>query len=592
MNKKYDDEFFDELDKTTDLLKAFKPHITSNDSLNDLDDLSDLYSSFSNKTQKDNTIVQQRLENNKTENKILNNNTQLNLNSNNQLNLNSNTQNVTKKNNISSKQIEKIENLERQKEKINKKKKQEKTDINEIIDKINVSVEETKKKQKLAKAKTKEKEKKEKSKDDKSKFTPLELGFCAFSLLFLVGCCVIYGGRYVKAYKSDNNSKVEAGQSLKLLTTTITKNTSIETQNDGLYKSDNEYVYKGKDAQNYLRFSNFTWRILKVNSDGTIDIVLDDYINTLLWSVSKTSYLESDVHKYLNQYFINYLDKSYLTPTVICTDEVTDLKSFTCNNKNTDNYVRLLSVGDFVDSKTTSTYLADEKSTLWLNTVSTDKVWQVNGINLTLSIPGRSLGIKPVVRLKNGIALISGNGSKESPFMIAEESNKVMVGDYVKLKTDTYIVYDISDNKLSLVLDKVLPSKQKFGDNNAVFDPSNNTSIAYILNTSLYNSIAYKDILLDKQWNIGTYNTSYEDVTSSKVVAKIGLYDLRDLKFDNEVQNYYLMNLYRSRPHLYRSETILANSTSLQGIRPAIYIDNRAIISGNGTKEDPYVLLN
>ncbi len=31
MNNKYDEEFFNDLDKTTDLLKAFKPHVTIDD---------------------------------------------------------------------------------------------------------------------------------------------------------------------------------------------------------------------------------------------------------------------------------------------------------------------------------------------------------------------------------------------------------------------------------------------------------------------------------------------------------------------------------------------------------------------------------
>ena len=43
MNKKYDDDFFEDLDKTTDLLKAFKPHLESK-----TDDLDQLFNEYMN----------------------------------------------------------------------------------------------------------------------------------------------------------------------------------------------------------------------------------------------------------------------------------------------------------------------------------------------------------------------------------------------------------------------------------------------------------------------------------------------------------------------------------------------------------------
>ncbi len=589
MNKKYDDEFFDELDKTTDLLKAFKPHVSTTDSLNELDDISDLYSSFSKKTVEQNryetvkkeepkyeTVKQEpkKYENIKQEPKSFEYIDKKDYNT---------VDNKASK--LNTKQASKIENIEKQKAKINKKKTQDKTDINEIIDKISVTVEETKNKQKTAKIK-KEKKEKKKHESEKVKFSPFELAFCAFSVLFIIGCFAVYGSRFMKYYRV-YNPKSQSGKSLQLLTTAVAKNSPLVYENDGLYMVNGEYVFKGKNVNNYLRFSNFTWRIIKTNSDGTIDIVLDDYINTLSWANRNKTYLESDIHKYLNEYFINYLDKSYLTQTVICKDEVNDLKSFSCESKNTENYVRLLSVSDFLNSKTTTTYISDEKSTLWLNTVSSDKVWHINGINLSLAQPTRLLGIKPVVRLKSGIALVSGSGTVDDPFMISEESNKISVGDYVKIRTDTYIVYDINDNKLNLVLNKSLPLKQRFG---ATFEPTNNTSLAFILNTTLYNSIAYRDILLDKEWNVGAYNTTYEDITSKKVVAKIGLYDLRDLKFNNKLQDYYLINSFNSKPFLYGAETVTVNPNMVQNVRPAICISNRAILSGEGTEDNPYVL--
>ena len=49
MNKKYDEDFFEDLDKTTDLLKAFRPHVDSK--TNDLDDLFNEYMNTQKKSQ-------------------------------------------------------------------------------------------------------------------------------------------------------------------------------------------------------------------------------------------------------------------------------------------------------------------------------------------------------------------------------------------------------------------------------------------------------------------------------------------------------------------------------------------------------------
>ena len=462
MNKQYDDEFFDELDKTTDLLKAFKSHVgeEQNTSYNNLDDL---YNEISLEQEYDEEeIVQSVVEE---------------------------PEMVPSQVNIEEKKVEKIQQIAQQ-AKDSKKEQQEKTDINEIIDKINDTVQETKtqkkekqKVQKTQKVQKVKKDKKEKRKEEKAKFSILEIAFCSFSFLFIVGCIAVYGARFMKYYKV-YNPKSENGKSLTLLTTAIGKDSALVYEGSGLYMSGGEYVYKGADVNNYVYFSNMKWRIIKTNTDGSIDIVLDDYINTLKWANRNKAYIESDVHKYLNEYFLKYLDKDYLAPTTICKDEVNDLKEFSCNSKNEDSYVRLLSVNEFLNSKTDTTYISNEKDTLWLNTVSKDKTWQINGLNLSLAEPTRALGVKPVVKLKTGVALLEGDGSKDNPFIITKKSDDLFVGSYVLLDNERFVVYDIDGDKVSLAMDRVIAKKFRFDAKSVVFNPSLNTSLAFILNTT------------------------------------------------------------------------------------------------------------
>ena len=568
MNKQYDDEFFDELDKTTDLLKAFKSHVgeEQNTSYNNLDDL---YNEISLEQEYDEEeIVQSVVEE---------------------------PEMVPSQVNIEEKKVEKIQQIAQQ-AKDSKKEQQEKTDINEIIDKINDTVQETKtqkkekqKVQKTQKVQKVKKDKKEKRKEEKAKFSILEIAFCSFSFLFIVGCIAVYGARFMKYYKV-YNPKSENGKSLTLLTTAIGKDSALVYEGSGLYMSGGEYVYKGADVNNYVYFSNMKWRIIKTNTDGSIDIVLDDYINTLKWANRNKAYIESDVHKYLNEYFLKYLDKDYLAPTTICKDEVNDLKEFSCNSKNEDSYVRLLSVNEFLNSKTDTTYISNEKDTLWLNTVSKDKTWQINGLNLSLAEPTRALGVKPVVKLKTGVALLEGDGSKDNPFIITKKSDDLFVGSYVLLDNERFVVYDIDGDKVSLAMDRVIAKKFRFDAKSVVFNPSLNTSLAFILNTTYYNNLPYKDLLIDKEWEIGAYNNSYEDVSSTKVTAKVGLYNVKDLKFSNDLQDYFLINSMGNKIGLYGNETIGSNPVVSQGVRPAVCIKKAKVTSGDGTRENPYKL--
>ena len=42
---------------------------------------------------------------------------------------------------------------------------------------------------------------------------------------------------------------------------------------NGLYKVDNEYVFKGDNVNNYIKLNDVLYRIISINSDGSVRLM-------------------------------------------------------------------------------------------------------------------------------------------------------------------------------------------------------------------------------------------------------------------------------------------------------------------------------
>lgn len=411
--------------------------------------------------------------------------------------------------------------------------------------------------------------------------------FCLLSYAFIIGCFIFYGGRLIKYYNI-YNPKDASGKTLSLLNNKITSGSTFVYSGSGLYLSSGNYVFKGDVSNNYVSYSNMLWRIIKINEDKTIDIVLDKPINTLKWNKEISSYNESDINSYLKEEFLPLLEKEVLVNTDICTDIIDDVNSISCKDIDTSNLIRLLSIEDFLNSKVDEkSYLADGES-IWLTTRGKDKVWAINNLSLSFADSNETYEVKPAVRLKNSTALIKGEGTKEKPYVITNES-KLALGKQVKLDKDIYTIYKIEKDKLCLTSTKNITKQYQFDTKTNIYTPTSRTSLAYYLNNTYYNGLSYKDKLLETTWYTGTYEGSYKDIKNSEVKAKIGLPSIIDFKYDS-AEYYYLLNGTKKRSYLYKNGLIEASSSVYHSIKPSICIKKTNVKSGNGTVDNPFVL--
>lgn len=111
---------------------------------------------------------------------------------------------------------------------------------------------------------------------------------------------------------------------------TILENHEIVESEDGLLKGKDDdgttYYFKGNVEDNYVRFANLTWRIIRINGDGTVRLILDDVDDTLVKYNSDADHYEdftsTDLYQSLATYYSNYLNSfdKFIANTKFCSE--------------------------------------------------------------------------------------------------------------------------------------------------------------------------------------------------------------------------------------------------------------------------------
>ena len=263
----------------------------------------------------------------------------------------------------------------------------------------------------------------------------------------------------------DNEYGVVSGSGMYVLT----KNGFVtdEAQLDSAASSEGTtYVFRGNQnalINNYVKLENMLWRIVEIDSEGNMLMIYDSYlmeyqpwderynpsvednfgINDYNAAGKKSnilqvieSFYDGKVELRNNQSF-SYLIKPLSVPTTVCvgkrsTTETGYDGSVECKEKLEEQYVSLLPGYMFMrasldDKCTTITskncqnlnYLADYNS-YWLLTTDSENshiCYNVNGYVRDMRCSMNS-GIKPLITLGYDTLFDTGNGTKESPYII------------------------------------------------------------------------------------------------------------------------------------------------------------------------------
>ncbi len=425
--------------------------------------------------------------------------------------------------------------------------------------------------------------------------------FCFISFLFILSCCIFYGGRFLKLFLANRKEEIVEKNSL----AKVLKENNEDNEN---FKSVNgQNYFTGVEENNYLLYSGILWRIFKLNGDNSLEVISNNALTTLAYG-KYDSYPESPVFSWLNKNEKDYsgilekaLNKDYLQKTIACYDKIDELSNTPCKDSHNDNYFTLLSAIDYLNVGSKESYLANKEYFYLSNMTTENKVWYIDSDGEGKIGTGNDiLGIRPVITIKANVDYVSGDGSLDKPYQIEKENS--LFGSYVKLGNDIWRIYEVNDNKLKLMLNDYL----KVNGNNLTYRYSNNSSyhndtvsgsIAYYLNKNYLNSLSYKDKIIETKWSNGYYNSTtnfdYTLALKNEVDTKVALMSIGNIFLNPELSNYFTMTGSADRSSMVytiiKDKKIYAKQIGTStNVVPAISIDKSILTKGNGTKDSPF----
>lgn len=433
------------------------------------------------------------------------------------------------------------------------------------------------------------------------------------SLLIIIA--LFYTFRLVKYYLKENGHK--DADTTTLLVDELIKKQSYVDQTKGLVhdKDASIYRYIGKVEDNYLEYSGILFRIVGIDKDNNIKAISDSNL-TLMYSGLEKGFDKSYVYKWLNKsdekysgIFENNMDSTdkYLTNTYLCDDVVSDLKNINCEKNNNALKITLLSLYDYASAGGKESYLNNGES-YYLSTIDDkNNNYFINttgdvGLN---KISSKIYGVRPVITIKNDVALMHGDGSKTSPYAVIEKSisklSDVYISKYINYSGNTYRVISTGENVKIALSDNIKDGdkylKKTFGGKNNIYSTTKKT-IGEYLNNTYYKSIKNNDLIVKSSYGIGSNtldNLDYTAVYSKTDTFNIGMLTLGDM-FISDTKNVLTMNRGIESSMIINVINKDGNVfgdliASKYEVRPTMYLKGDiSIVSGDGSIDSPYEL--
>ena len=414
--------------------------------------------------------------------------------------------------------------------------------------------------------------------------------------------------------------------------------------NGSIDTSDSEQTFiTGTDPNNYIWYSGKLWRAVSIDpSDNSVKLVTQ-------WNISALPYNEENNSAFKGSYMEQWLNDTSVDgflgnlrepENFIKTDSVWNATMTTETTKPekttmVTDAVGLLNIYEYTMSYKNATYQTGylNNGLYWwtLTPYNDSRVRYVDSDGYSdFFSPVISRGSRPSINLKSAVKIIDGAGTSNNPYRLQGDNDNPTgallstrySGEYISFGTGENNLYRIvsHENGTGTKITSAIPLKDSgnykkisFGSN-ATFSKDN--TIGTFLNGDYLTSGTYltRDqvsmIEDNTTWYLGTVGyanyklAKYQDATSSNLTtstttAKVGLLRLGELmagQFDKygNTTTYWTLTPYSTLSvRDVNSYGIGDNdsSSSSDGSRPSMNLKSTVkIVSGTGTKSDPFVL--
>lgn len=232
----------------------------------------------------------------------------------------------------------------------------------------------------------------------------------------------------------------------------IKGHTSVVSTGTGLYENNGNYIYRGETPNNYIKFANRLYRIVKINSDSTMDIIATEKKERVVWddrynqerdsgegiNTYSVSRVRDTLLNFVNSEAFTDTDRSMLEPYTLCTGKVNPEAEVPygseCSETIENQIVGLLPISSYIyasidpDCKKAGdgtcqnyNYLVIDFNwwTLTADQTTTHRVFNVGSYS-SAYVTRASLEASPreVLRLTENTVYVSGTGTQADPYIV------------------------------------------------------------------------------------------------------------------------------------------------------------------------------
>lgn len=406
-------------------------------------------------------------------------------------------------------------------------------------------------------------------------------------------------GTYEITYKVKDSFNNET---VKIRTVKVTETLNHIVKKDTKGKN----VYQGTQYNNYVKIDGILFRIVGINEDGSVKLVSSENLASVNYD---------GVDSWLNDYFYEKLSdsaKKLIVKQKFCNEEVNDPDNYKkCNKYSKKQYVGLLSVADINNSKDKdgSTDMISVR-TLLFNLSSKNKAISYMTDSFVYNSKKENVEIRPVISIKNDTIVKQGDGSKDVPYVLKGNKNRVKVGDLIsKAHVGDYINYsgylwrviDLNnDGTTNVIMNDVVKNGdlvEYIGYDDQKIDATDKNSVAYsILNKSSRNVntkyLSKRIYEIKKYTNEILYNNESKIL---KIETKYFIPSIYDLFSASYYQNYWYSDLSEKNKNCYMNYYGSTDCSKFSKDVKAIRLigslsSNIKVKSGNGTFDEPYII--